>query len=175
MKSIVLFVGISALFACNSTLNSDASQERLETKDSLFDVKVKDTIRGSFCEYTKEMLINKEHLNNESAEFWYGEYQFLKGEIISVAPELDSIQIRVTETSTEFAKEFGSLNGENWTVFLDQKTSSDENQMPISCSANLKDFFAPGRKIKFSATEAYPGAGTAMNGVWFLTYAKAID
>ena len=130
---------------------------------------------SDFDEYTLKMLISKENLQHESADIWYGEYQFLTGIITEVAKDLSSIKVHVVKTSSVFTNNFRSIDGEDWTVYLDQKSWSGDNEMSHAASMNLPALLVPGRRLKFSIIEGYPGCGTAMNGVWFLTYAKGID
>lgn len=128
-----------------------------------------------FCEFTLNMLISKENLQHKSADIWYGEYQFLTGIITAVDKNLKSINIRVVKTGEKLKSEFRSIDGEDWTVYLDQKNWSNDNEMGHSCSMNLPLLLVPGRRLKLAMTEGYPDCGTAMNGVWFLTYAKALE
>jgi hypothetical protein len=130
---------------------------------------------SSFDEYTLNMLISKENRQHESAEIWYGEYQFLTGIITEVDKDLNSIKVHVIKTSSTFKNNFRSIDGEDWTVYLDQKSWSGDNEMSHVASMNLPALLVPGRRLKFSMVEGYPGCGTAMNGVWFLTYAKALE
>lgn len=130
---------------------------------------------SSFGEYTVDMLISKENRRHESAEIWYAEYQFLTGIITEVDKDLNSIKVHVVETSSKFTNNFRPLDGEDWTIYLDQKSWSDENEMSHVASMNLSSLLVPGRRLKFSMVEGYPGCGTAMNGVWFLTYAKGLN
>jgi hypothetical protein len=130
---------------------------------------------SDFCEYKLNMLISKENLQHESADIWYGEYKFLTGIITEVDKDLNSIKIHVVKTGEKLKSEFRSIDGELWTIYLDQKNWSGENEMGHACSMNLPFLLIPGRRLKFAMVEGYPGCGTAMNGVWFLTYAKAME
>lgn len=129
---------------------------------------------SDFEEYTVQMLISKENLEHENANIWYGEYEYLTGIIIEVEKDLSSINIHVVKTGTKFKKNFGSIDGEDWTVDLDQ-TNFGNNKMSQDAATKLHALLVPGRRIKFAMVEGYPGCGTVMNGVWFLTYAKALD
>lgn len=128
----------------------------------------------SFCEYNTAMLISKEYREYEGAEYWYGEQSYLYGIITEVDKNLESFTIHITKTDKQFEVGFRSLDNEEWTVWLDQKTWGSENEMSHVCSMNLPYLIVPGRRLKFSMVEGCPGCGTAMNGVWTLTYAKAV-
>lgn len=129
----------------------------------------------SFDVYTVNMLINRENLQHENADIWYGKYQFINGIITEVAKDLSSINVHIVQTGIGFTNEFRSIDGEDWTIYLDQKTWSSDNEMSHVASMNFPALLVPGRRLKFSMVEGYPGCGTAMNGIWFLTYAKAMD
>nr|WP_315258647.1 M48 family metalloprotease [uncultured Flavobacterium sp.] len=130
---------------------------------------------NSFCEYNVDMLISSEYRELENANIWYGEYKFITGVITEVDKNFENFQIRIFKTSKKFKEDFRSIDGEDWTIEIDQKEWDNTNEMSHSCSMNFKYLIVPGRRLKFAITEGYPGCGTAMNGVWFLTYAKAID
>jgi hypothetical protein len=129
----------------------------------------------SFDEYTVNMLISKENLQHEDASIWYGEYQFINGIVTEVAKDLSNVTIHMVQTGSKFARDFRSVDGEDWIIYIDQKSWSEDNEMSHVASMNFPALLVPGRRLKFSMVEGYPGCGTAMNGVWFLTYAKAMD
>ena len=119
--------------------------------------------------YTVSDLIRSEYREDPSAEFWYGEYRFLYGVITDVSKDLSTVNVRIVKSSEKFSKEFRNIKNEDWEINLDQ-TSWGDNTMSHAASMQLKYFLVPGRRIKFSMVEAYPGAGTISNGVWYFTY-----
>ena len=119
--------------------------------------------------YTVSDLIRSEYREDPSAEFWYGEYRFLYGVITDVSKDLSTVNVRIVKSSEKFSKEFRNIKNEDWEINLDQ-TSWGDNTMSHAASMQLKSFLVPGRRIKFSMVEAYPGAGTISNGVWYFTY-----
>lgn len=95
------------------------------------------------------------------------------GVITDISSDLSTIKIHIVKASKEFSADFRNITNEDWEINLDQTSWGPDNDMSHAASMQLKYFLIPGRRIKFSMVEAYPGAGTASNGIWYFTYLKA--
>ena len=129
---------------------------------------------NDFYVYTLNDLISSEYRNHPSAEIWYDEYKFLYGVITEVSSDLSTVKVHIVKSSKEFSNDFRNIKNEDWEIFLNQTSWGGDNDMSHAASMQLKYFLVPGRRIKFSMVESYPGAGTMMNGAWFFTYMEAL-
>lgn len=129
---------------------------------------------AGFYEFTKEMLINKEYLEHEWASSWYSNPSYFYGIIKDVDPDYSSFRLHVVKSET--SNENNEINFKNQVVDIatDEIGYGGNSEMCHSCANNFKGLIVPGRRIKVSFVEAFPGAGTAYNGVFYLTYAKAL-
>lgn len=130
---------------------------------------------GDFYIFTKEMLINKEYLENEDSGYWYGEYDFQYGIITEVESNYNFFDVRIITPSKKIQRSFGEILKNDWRVYLDEVNFGGNSDMCRACEANLKYLLQPGRRIKFSMIEGVPGGGTIYNGVWFLTYCEVLE
>lgn len=128
-----------------------------------------------FYTFDSSMLINSQlrKAAKENSPDFYTDYGYLKGVITEVDPNFNSFKIRILkmENSDDYWRD---LTGEEWDVNLDEVNWGGENEMCHACAFNFQELIIPGRRLRFSMVEAYPGAGTSMNGVWFLTYAERL-
>ena len=131
---------------------------------------------SSFYVFNSPMLINKENIKyaKEYSPDFYKRTGFLYGVITDVNKDFDSFHIRILKMDDNHDY-FRDLTGEDWNVHMDEVGWTDDNKMCHACAFNFKSLIIPGRRLKFSMVEAYPGAGTIMNGVWFLTHAEKLD
>lgn len=128
-----------------------------------------------FYEFTTPMLISSENINNDTNSSWYGiNNEYLYGVVTEVNLFENLFKVRVLKTTKEFSDSFRKIENEDWEINLDSYHFGEDNEMCNACESNFKGLIVPGRRLKFSMTEGYPGCGTSMNGIWFLTYAKAI-
>ena len=127
-----------------------------------------------FYEFTKEMLINKENLEHEWASSWYSNPSYFYGIIKDVEPDYSSFSLHIVKS--EISNKNNDLDFKNEVVNIstDEIEYGGNSEMCHACANNFKGLIVPGRRIKVSFVEAYPGAGTASNGVFYLTYAKAL-
>ena len=127
-------------------------------------------------DFKSPMLINREHIAyaEEIGSDYYKEYAYLYGTITEVDDNYEFFKIRIQKTSNKFIQEFRDITNEDWTVVLDEIEFLGENEMCHFCADNFKGLITPGRRLKFSIVESYPGGGTSTHGVWFLNYAKGI-
>lgn len=129
-----------------------------------------------FYEFTTRMIISSENINNDTNSSWYGiNNEYLYGVITEVNLVENSFNVRVLKTSTEFNDSFRKIENEDWEINIDTYHFGEDNEMCHACESNFEALIVPGRRLKFSMAEGYPGCGTSMNGIWFLTYAKAIN
>lgn len=127
-----------------------------------------------FYEFTTPMLISSENINNDTNSNWYGiNNEYLYGVVTEVNLFENLFKVRVLKTTKEFNDSFRKIENEDWEINLDTYHFGEDNEMCNACEINFKALIVPGRRLKFSMTEGYPGCGTSMNGIWFLTYAKA--
>jgi hypothetical protein len=129
-----------------------------------------------FYEFTTPMIISSENINNDTNSSWYGiNNEYLYGVITEVNLVENSFNVRVLKTTKEFNDSFRKIENEDWEISIDTYHFGEDNEMCHACESNFEALIVPGRRLKFSMTEGYPGCGTSMNGIWFLTYAKAIN
>ena len=129
-------------------------------------------------EFDSKMLINKEDINyaQEVGSTYYTEHDYFYGVITSVDKNFDSFKIKVSKSNENNIHGLGyDISGLEWNVMLDQVNYLDNNEMCEIGALDFKKLMVPGRKLKFSMVEGYAGSGTAMNGIWFLTYAKEFN
>lgn len=128
-----------------------------------------------FYAFNSPMLIDEEHIEyaKEIGSDFYTDYGFLYGIVTDVDKDFGSFRVRIIrmENTDDYWRD---LTGEEWDVVMDRIGFLDNNEMCHACAFNFKALMIPGRRLKFSMVEAYPGAGTVMNGVWFLTYAERL-
>lgn len=130
---------------------------------------------ADFCEYTVDMLISSEYLSHESADIWYGEYEDVsEGIITEVDKDMSGFSIRILNSNSKFIKDYISSHDKDWKVYIDQPEWGDNN-ISRQCSNGLQYLIVPGRRLRFAMVEGCPGCGFAVNGVWYLTYAKALN
>ena len=129
---------------------------------------------ADFYEFTKEMLINKENLEHEWASSWYSNPSYFYGIIKDVEHDYSSFRLHVVKSET--SNEHNEFNFKNQVIDIatDEIEYGGNSEMCHSCAINFKGLIVPGRRIKVSFVESFPGAGTAYNGVFYLTYAKAL-
>jgi hypothetical protein len=128
-------------------------------------------------EFTSPMLINKKHISyaEEIGSDVYTKKAYLKGIITEVNKNFNFFNIRILKTSDEFIESWRDLTGEEWKVTLDEIEFLGENEMCHACEGAFKGLITPGRRLKFSMVESFPGGGSSTNGVWFLNYAKGLN
>ena len=128
-----------------------------------------------FYIFDSPMLIDEEYINyaKEIGSDFYTDYGFLYGIVTDVDNDYGSFRVRIIrmENTDDYWRD---LTDEEWDVTMDKIDFLDSNDMCHACAFNFKAFMKPGRRLKFAMVEAYPGAGTSMNGVWFLTYAERL-
>jgi hypothetical protein len=128
-----------------------------------------------FYEFSTPMIVSSEKINNDINSSWYSiNNKYLYGVITEVNLIENSFKVRVLKTTEEFNDDFRKIENEDWEINIDTYRFGEDNEMCNACESNFEALIVPGRRLKFSITEGYPGCGTAMNGIWFLTYAKAI-
>lgn len=129
-----------------------------------------------FYLFDSSMLINKMYIEyaKEYSPNFYKDIGFLNGVVTEVSKDFGSFRVRILKM--ENTKDYWrDLTGEEWDVLMDEVSWGGENEMCHACAFNFKALMVPGRRLKFSMVEAYPGAGTSMNGVWFLTSAEKLS
>lgn len=124
--------------------------------------------------YDAKSLIREEYRNEDTSNYFYGEYHFLYGIITEISKDMTEVQVHIVKSSESFKDDFRDIKDEDWTIYLDQTSWSGENEMSHSASMNLPGLMVPGRRLKFAMVEAFPGAGTSTNGVWSFTYLEAL-
>ncbi|WP_459926310.1 M48 family metalloprotease [Flavobacterium covae] len=131
-----------------------------------------------FYEFTTPMLITKEKLDfaKENYPDWYtNNNEYLFGVVTEVDLKEGFFNIRILKSTKEFQEGFRKIENEDWKVWIDTYHFGEDNEMCHACQFNFESLIVPGRRLKFSMVESCPDCGTSMNGVWFLTYAKAMD
>lgn len=123
------------------------------------------------CEYVTRDLVGVENLNHPSLS--YNNQPTLYGLILDFKTDYSQITVYISSTNDSFKNDFRSIDGEKWKIYLDNSQTTIDNNTKGSCSTKLEDFIIQGRRIEFSMVEAIHGPGTAYNGMWHLTYAKA--
>lgn len=129
---------------------------------------------NDYYTFTKEMLIDNEHLNNKRFPNWFEFNGYLYGIITEIDRGYEYFNIRIISSSDEFSNDFRSITNENWEVNIESNGLGSNTEMCRACSENLKSLITPGRRLKFSMVESLPDHGTSLNGVWFLTFAQAL-
>ncbi len=131
---------------------------------------------NEFCEYTPKVLIPQEYLDADTSEYvsWYGENKVNYGIITDVVTEANFATIHILVLKTN-DKLFRTIDGENWKVYLSYNEIERENEIKRECFNGLRSLIVPGRRVAFSMVESCPNCGTSMNGVWSLSYIKAMD
>jgi hypothetical protein len=131
---------------------------------------------AEFYTFNSPMLIDEEHIEyaKEISSDFYTDYDFLYGIVTDVDKDFSSFRVRIIrmKNTDDYWRD---ITGEEWDVVMDRIGFLDNNEMCHACTFNFKALMIPGRRLKFSMVEAYPGAGTSMNGVWFLTYAERLN
>jgi hypothetical protein len=131
-----------------------------------------------FYEFTYNMLLDTEEfkLEEEFYKNFYSNYQFVYGVITETDLENDSFKIRITKISKEFEDDYGNLEivNKDWDINL-SSVHFGTNDMCHACAENFKLLIVPGRRLKFAMHNGIPDTGTSTNGLWFLTYAKALN
>lgn len=134
---------------------------------------------SDFYEFNYKMLLDFEtfKLNEDFYDKFYKDYKFIYGIITEVNLENKSFKIRITKLSKEFENNYGDLDilNKDWDISISSFEYGDNNEMCNACSKNFEALIVPGRRLKLAISEGCPDCGTSMNGVWFLTYAKAIN
>lgn len=125
-------------------------------------------------EYTPAMLIDRENIQADSTGSVYGNLSYLYGIITDVDPDLTGMKVHIAKTSKEFTAELQNIDGKSWDVIIDNHSWVGNSVMDHASSMNFSSFFVPGRRMKFSMTEGFPGCGTSENGRWHITSAKAL-
>ena len=132
-----------------------------------------------FYEFTYNMLLDSEtfKLDEEFNKKFYSNYQFIYGIITETDLENESFKIRITKISKEFKDDYSNLEilNKDWEINTSSVHFGGNNDMCNACADNFKALIVPGRRLKLAMQEGCPDCGTSMNGVWFLTYAKAIN
>jgi len=126
---------------------------------------------GNIIEFNKEMLIDKELLEYEDAEIWYGKYEFNYGVIREVSKDKQSFTVRILKQDNDAKISSGNLEGKDWEVSIESSWGANTD-MCRACSDNLQYFLEPGRRIKFSMVQSCPGCGTLYNNIWSVSYIK---
>lgn len=130
-----------------------------------------------FYEFTVPMLIDNELLETAKNMYpeWYNiDNKFLYGVITESKLDENVFTIRILKTSKEFEKDFRKIDNEDWEIHVSTFHFGENNEMCHACEPNFESLIVPGRRLKFSMVESCPDCGTSLNGVWFLTSAKAI-
>lgn len=130
---------------------------------------------NSFCEYSPKMLIDKEYIMADNDGYAYGNPSMLYGIITEVDRDLTHLKVHIVSSSKSFNEEFRKLDGEDWDITIDNNNWGGNSDMDHACSLGFNSFFVPGRRMKFSMIEGFPGCGTSEAGHWHLIYAKAIS
>jgi hypothetical protein len=133
---------------------------------------------NDFPVYDVKCLISKSLRDLDENDVWYGNYltnsEFQYGIITNVSKDLKNVTVVIVKADSYLTNTFGDLKNTEWQVELDQTKKTSENQMSADASTKLPQLMVPGRRIKFTMVEGYPGGGTASNGVWSFTYIKAL-
>lgn len=131
---------------------------------------------NEFYVFDSPILIDEEYRGyaKEYSPDFYTDYGFLYGIVTDVDRDFGSFRVRIIrmENTDDYWRD---LTGDEWDVIMDKVDFLDSNEMCHACAFNFKALMIPGRRLKFSMVEAFPGAGTSMNGVWFLTYAERLN
>lgn len=127
----------------------------------------------SFYEYTISMLNNK-----SNADFYEGldfEYDFMYGVITDSEfsnGQISNFMVEVIKTGKDWEENYGSLDGKRLRIFID---SGYGEEMCRACERQFKDLIQAGRRIKFAFEEGRPDGGSALTGVFYASYIKAIN
>jgi hypothetical protein len=134
-----------------------------------------------FYEFNPQMLIRGE-FRDRAIDFYEGFYdinnKFAYGVItdVKITEEvISSFTIRILKTTKEFEESNFKFDNNDFLVDIDTYRFEDDNEMCHACESNFEGLIIPGRRLKFSVVQSCADCGTHMNGVWFLTYAKAIN
>jgi hypothetical protein len=133
-----------------------------------------------FYEFTPQMLIRTE-FRDRAIDLYEGFYdinnRFAYGVITDVktAEEegISSFTIRIFKTTKEFEESNFKFDNNDFLVNVDTYRFGDDNETCNACEQNFETLIVPGRRLKFSVVQSCADCGSHMNGVWFLTYAKA--
>ncbi|TVZ26584.1 hypothetical protein JM83_3225 [Gillisia sp. Hel_I_86] len=128
---------------------------------------------NDFYEYTMDMLYNQENL-----EFYSrisDGYDFMYGVITDSNLEdqmVENVVMEIIKTGKKWETNYGSLNGKRIKFNLDYGYGPN---MCSACMRQLPELLKAGRRVKFAFDEGRPDGGSSLNGVFFLSYVKAVE
>ncbi len=128
---------------------------------------------NDFYEYTMDMLYNQENLEfysriSDGYDFMYGVItdSNLEGKMV------ENVVIEIIKTGKKWETNYGSLNGKRIEFNLDYGYGPN---MCNACMRQFPELLKAGRRIKFAFDEGRPDGGSSLNGVFFLSYIKAVE
>lgn len=134
------------------------------------------TLPKDLYEFTTPMLISSENIKNDINNTFYDiNNKYLMGVITEVNLMDNFFKISILKSTNEFNESFRNIENEVWKINIETFRFGENNEMCLACESDFKTLIVPERRLKFAMVEGFPGAGTAFNGVWYLTYAKEID
>lgn len=127
---------------------------------------------NEFYEYTMEMLYNSEFLEYYSRDY-FEKYDFMYGVVIDreldEGTNIESVNIEIIKTGKIYENENKKIDRQNIKLYVQYG-----RDMCNACWREFKLLLKPGRRVKFAFNEGHPGGGTAYNGIFNLSYIKAI-
>lgn len=125
-------------------------------------------------EFTPNDLVSVEHLDADGLGLWYRNLKYYYGVVTEVDKDFTGFKVHIA-SDKEYNKESVLESKDNeMDVAFDAVTFGGESNICHVCAMNFRSAVVPGRRIKFATTEAFPGAGTAHNGVFYLIYLKML-
>lgn len=132
---------------------------------------LKDNPEG-FYEYTMEMLYDEQFLEFYSQDF-FTKYDFFYGVVTGAEydyRDIENVTIEVVKTGKKWKNNVGSFKGKKIKIWVNSGV-----EMCNACWSSLPELLKPGRRVKFAFNEGHPEGGTMYNGVFNLSYLKAIS
>lgn len=127
---------------------------------------------NNFYEYTMEMLYDKQFYEFYTQDF-FKKYDFNYGVVtdneIDKHNNIENVSIEILRAGNDFVYDQGS----DKSIITIWVTRGEE--MCNACWNNLPYVLKPGRRVKFSYNEGHPEGGSMFNGVFHLSYLKAIS
>lgn len=129
-----------------------------------------------YLTYDYKMLFEADNIGiGVYTESEIANYDFFQGVVVDVElinKQVNSIQIYVTSTGSDWKNSVGSLDGETISVTLDDYWKSPD--ICMTCGRNLPSLLVPGRRIKFAYVEGLLG-GSGEAGWLRLSYVKGLN
>jgi len=127
---------------------------------------------NQFYEYTMEMLYDSEFLEFYSRDY-FEKYDFMYGVVmdreLDAGTNIESVNIEIIKTGKIYENENKKIDRQNIKLLVQYG-----QDMCNACWKNFKYLLKPGRRVKFAFNEGHPSGGSMYNGMFNLSYIKAI-